>query len=284
MPELKIVSAGITSVVDVPRGTRLLDALRSAGFEVYSPCGGNGKCGKCKVYLRDEGYVTSCLYPVNYNIEIVLPEPSEARILAAQYKHSRMPELSPGDAAGLSRNPFGVAVDIGTTTLVFHLIRLTTGSLLETRTAMNPQSAFGADVISRINYCILNPEGLTTLQSAIINTINSELGHFALKTGIDQDDIVKICVSGNTTMLHILLGVNPEPIAFVPFTPVFTGEKKLKGSALNLRCNPEGELKILPSFSAYIGADIVAGIASLEPVDVHRNFLFIGRATVRRSG
>ncbi len=279
MHKIIIHSAGKVSSADVSRGTMLLDAVRSNGFEVYSPCGGNGTCGKCKVYVRDEGYVTSCLYPVEGDIEIVLPEPTEARILAAQYEHSRVIPLSPGPASGLSESPFGVAIDVGTTTLAFHFIQLSTGSLIETHTALNPQAKYGADVISRINYCILNPGGLHTLQSELIDAINLQFASFTEKPEIAPDDIVKVSICGNTTMLHILLGVNPQPLAFVPFTPVFTEEKILKASELNLDCNPRGEVKVLPSLSAYIGADIVAGIASLAPVPEHKNFLFIDVGT-----
>lgn len=279
MQKITIHSAGKISSAVVPRGTMLLDAIRSSGFVVYSPCGGNGVCGKCKVYVKDEGYVTSCLYPVEGDIEIVLPEPSEAVILAAQYEHSRVLPLSPGPASGLSASPFGVAIDLGTTTLAFHFIHLFTGSLLETRTVLNPQAKYGADVISRINFCILNPGGLHTLQSELIDAINLQLAHFTGKPDIKAADIVKISVCGNTTMLHILLGVNPEPLAFVPFTPAFTEERIMKASELNLDCNPLGEVKVLPSLSAYIGADIVAGIASLAPVPAYKNFLFIDVGT-----
>jgi len=279
MPGIKVHHTGKISFADVPPGIMLLDAIRSSGFVVFSPCGGNGTCGKCKVYVKGAGYVTSCLYAVEGDIEIVLPEPSEAKILAAQYKHSRVFPLSPGPASGLSAYPFGVAIDLGTTTLALHFIQLKTGSVLETRTVLNPQAKYGADVISRINYCSQNPDGLKTLQTELINEINLQLSHFTDKLEILPEDIVKICICGNTTMLHILLGVNPESLAYVPFTPVFTEEKILKASELKLDCNPQGEVKVLPSLSAYIGADIVAGIASLAPVPAYKNFLFIDVGT-----
>ncbi len=279
MHKLTIHSAGEELTVNVPEGAILIDVVRSNGFEIYAPCGGKGKCGKCKVYVKDEGNVTSCLYTIEKDIEIVLPEPAEAKILSAQYEYSRSLPLSPGRSSRLSDSPFGVAIDLGTTTLAFYFISLKTGSLLATTTVLNPQSKYGADVISRINYCITVSEGLNTLQSELIDSINMQLAHFTAKPDVKPDDIVKISVCGNTTMLHILLGKNPESLAFVPFTPVFTEEKMLKASELNLYCNPEGEVKVMPSLSAYIGADIVAGIASLAPAPDHRNFLFIDVGT-----
>lgn len=279
MPKIKIQNAGAVSVLNVPKGNNLFKELRSHGFEVYSPCGGNGSCGKCKVYIKDEGNVTSCLYLVEKDLEIILPDPVEAKILTSQYEHSRVLPFNPGEIANISSYPFGVAIDIGTTSLVFYFIQLITGSLLETRAVLNPQAKYGADVISRINHCIINKDGLSTLQSDLIQVINNQLSDFAEKTGIATDEIVKISVSGNSTMLHILLGVNPESLAFAPFTPVFTEEKIVKAASLKLDCNKEGEVKLLPSVSAYIGADIVAGIASIAPSEDHKNYLFVDIGT-----
>ncbi len=279
MPKIKIQNSGKLSIIDIPKGNNLFRELRSQGFEVYSPCGGNGSCGKCKVYIKGEGNVTSCLYLVEKDIEIILPDPVEAKILTSQYEHSRVLPFNPGEIANISFYPFGVAIDIGTTSLVFYFVQLIGGSLLETRAVLNPQAKYGADVISRINHCILNKDGLTTLQSELIQTINTQLSNFAEKTGISTDEIVKISVSGNSTMLHLLLGVNPESLAFAPFTPVFTEEKIVKAASLNLDCNREGEVKLLPSVTAYVGADIVAGIASIAPSDDYKNYLFVDIGT-----
>ena len=279
MHNLKIHNSGKISVTRVPHGAVLLEILRAGGFEIYAPCGGNGTCGKCKVYNRDEGYINSCHYHVQKELEIILPGSSEAKILESQYMHSRQLDPDPGSSALLSSHPVGIAIDIGTTTLVFHFILLSTGALIETHTTLNPQAICGSDVISRINYCIMNPEGLNILQSEIIKAINSQIVNFARKTNIITDDIVKIGICGNTTMLHILLGVNPAPLAYSPFTPVFTEEMVMKASEMKLDCNHHCEVKVLPSLSAYIGADIVAGIASLNPDPGHKNTLFIDLGT-----
>ncbi len=279
MPRLKILSKEVSLTEKVPRGAMLLDILRTAGHEMYTPCGGQGTCGKCRVYVRDRGYVTSCLFPVMEDMEIVLPEPSEASIMAEQYAHTRQLPADPGPSARLSAHPYGVAVDLGTTSLVFHFVNLMTGALVETRAILNPQAKYGADVISRINYCVLNPQGARILQQEIINTVNAELLRFAGNAGTGKTDVVRICFTGNTTMLHILLGVDPGPIAYVPFTPAFTEEKILRAADLDLECHPGGEVKILPSLSAYIGSDIVAGIASLKPSTAHKNYLFLDLGT-----
>jgi uncharacterized 2Fe-2S/4Fe-4S cluster protein (DUF4445 family) len=279
MPKISIVQKGRKQNITVENGESLLQVLRMNGVDVYSPCGGNGTCGKCKVFIKGEGSVTSCVYQVKGDIEIVLPDQREANILVDQHAYTVQQWLNPGPGADLSFYPHGVAIDIGTTSVVFYLVNLITGGIIETRAMMNPQARYGADVISRINFTAQSSEGLSILQNEIISAINLQLHHFAGVAGISADEIVKITVAGNTTMLHLLLGVDPLPIALAPFTPGFIEEQRLKGRDLKLHCHPEGEIKILPSISAYVGADIVAGIASIKPMEQYKRFLFMDIGT-----
>ena len=279
MPEITIIQKDRKQSITVENGETLLQVLRKNGVDVYSPCGGNGTCGKCKVFIKGEGSVTSCVYPVTENIEIVLPDQREANILVDQHAFTVQLALNPGPSGDLSFYPHGVAIDIGTTSVVFYLVNLFTGGIIETRAVMNPQAKFGADVISRINYTAQFPEGLSTLQNEIITAINLQLDHFAALMEVSADEIVKITVTGNTTMLHLLLGIDPLPIALAPFTPAFIDEQQLKGKDLKLHCHQEAEIKILPSISAYIGADIVAGIASIKPTEQYKRFLFMDIGT-----
>ena len=279
MPKITVVQKGVKQILSVETGESLLQVLRKDGFEVYSPCGGNGTCGKCKVFIKGEGSVTSCLYPVIEDVEVVLPDQREASILVDQHILTLQLSLNPGPSANLSFYPHGVAIDIGTTTVVFYLLNLFTGSIIETRAIMNPQAKYGADVISRINYTAQSSEGLSILQNEIISAINNQLDHFAGLVGISAEEIVKITVAGNTTMLHLLLAVNPLPIALAPFTPGFIDEQRLKGRELKLNCHAEAEIKVLPSIAAYVGADIVAGIASIKPMEQYKRYLFMDIGT-----
>jgi uncharacterized 2Fe-2S/4Fe-4S cluster protein (DUF4445 family) len=113
----------------------------------------------------------------------------------------------------------------------------------------------------------------------IIDTIRGEIGHLTEFAGITGNEIVKLAIAGNTTMLHLLLGEDPLPLALFPFRARFLEERKLTGGELTLNCHPSAEVKILPSISAYIGADIVAGLASIAPSDKYRNFLFMDIGT-----
>lgn len=279
MPQITINQKGKKENLVAGNGESLLQVLRNHNYEIYSPCGGNGTCGKCKVFINGEGSVTSCLYPVTRDIEIVLPEEREATILIDQHAFTTQLPFNPGASSNLSFYPHGVAIDIGTTTVVFYLVNLVLGSIIETRAVINPQTKYGGDVISRINYTAQYSDGLAVLQNEIISAINLQLDHFKELLGISTEDIVKITIAGNTTMLHLLLGVDPLPIALAPFTPAFIDEQNRRGADLKLFCHPEAEVKILPSISAYVGADIVAGIASIRPLKQYQKYLFMDIGT-----
>jgi uncharacterized 2Fe-2S/4Fe-4S cluster protein (DUF4445 family) len=279
MIKLQVHLNGNIKQIESSEGNSLLNALRENGFEVYSPCGGNGTCGKCNVLIKNEGLVPSCLYHLKESVEVILPDRREAKVLTEQHQHTIQLPLMPGKCADLSIYPHGVAVDIGTTTIAIYLVNLVTGVISETRAILNPQAKYGADVITRIQFTTSNKEGIKILQNELIYALNREftsLVHFA---GISESEIIKVVFAGNTTMLHLLLGVNPGSLAQAPFKAQFLDEQMLKGAQLNLRCLPEAEVKVLPSVSAFVGADIVAGIASIMPSDRHKNYLFMDIGT-----
>lgn len=279
MLELKVHHQDEIITIKTEGNDLLLQILRANGFEIFTPCGGNGTCGKCKVWQKGEGSITSCVHYVTESMEIILPDKKEAQILVDQHMHTLSLPFNPGPSSELSLLPHGVALDLGTTSLVFYLVNLITGSIVETRAVLNPQAQFGADVISRISYASEKEGGLQELQKVILDSINEQLDHFMDFAQITRNEIVKITVSGNTTMLHLLLGVDPLSIALAPFTPKFTDEQILVGKELNLHCHAEGEIKLLPSISAYVGADIVSGMASIIPSEERATYLFMDLGT-----
>ena len=279
MYKLTVHEEGHANVIETDGYDLLLSVLRNADYDIYAPCGGNGTCGKCKVWIKGEGSVSSCVFPVMEDMEIVLPDRLESQILVDQHKYTIKLPLLPGDAVRLSNNPHGVAIDIGTTSVVFYLVDLITGVIVETRAAANPQASYGADVISRINYTAENKDGLRKLQSVIVQIINENLAHFIKLMGLNPKDIVKISISGNTTMLHLLLGVDPLPIALAPFRPAFTEAREINAEDLGLHIHQNAKVHTLPCISAYVGADIVAGLASINPSEKFHKYLFMDIGT-----
>jgi uncharacterized 2Fe-2S/4Fe-4S cluster protein (DUF4445 family) len=279
MAKLIIHQNGRVRETETELGENLLNALRNNGFDIYAPCGGNGTCGKCKVLIKGEGIVTSCIFTVYDSLVLILPGSREASVLVEQHAHTIQLPLIPGPAADLSSYPHGVAVDIGTTSVVFYLVNLITGTIVETRAILNPQAKYGADVISRIQFTASQKDGLIILQKEILDAINRELLHLLQFAGISKNEIIKIAVAGNTTMLHLFLGVDPLSLALAPFEAQFLEEQKRRGEELDLNCFPGAEIKILPSISAYVGSDIVAGLASIAPSENYRKYLFMDIGT-----
>lgn len=280
MNTIKIISQKNESIIQIKKGYSLLDILRGNGYNVYSPCGGKGTCGKCRVHVKDEGVVTACTYFPAYDIEIILPGEREAQILVAQSEYLEEYPLNIGEIKQLSKHSHGVAIDIGTTSIVFYHVNLISGKVLKIRSILNPQAAYGSDIISRINYCQTNEEdGLQKLQKTILQAINKELTYFQKNAEIKKTDIVKLLIVGNNTMLHLLLGEDPVTIALAPFIPKFTDEQIKTGESLGLNTHPEADVKTLPSISAYVGADIVSGISMLKQDSKKRNILYIDIGT-----
>jgi len=279
MISLIIHHHGSVKTIECQEGDSLLNVLRQNGFEVYSPCGGNGTCGKCNVLVKNEGLVPSCLYPIKDSIEVILPDRREAKVLIEQHQHTVLLPLMPGNCADLSGYPHGVAIDIGTTTVVLYLVNLITGVISETRAILNPQTKYGADVITRIQFTTSQPDGLEILQNELITALNRELSSLINFAGITENEIVKIVFAGNTTMLHLLLGVNPKSLALAPFKAQFLDEQIMLGENIGLKSLPQAEVKVLPSVSAFVGSDIVAGLASIAPSDKYKNYLFMDIGT-----
>src|SRR6056297_1336476 len=182
MPRITVYGRSNPETFEVPAGTRLLDALRDGGMEIPAPCGGQGTCGKCRVELGDGRYVTACMYRVEEDLEVTVPGLRESEILTRQYTYSREVPMEPGGVVAKAASPHGLAIDLGTTTLVLYFTDLLTGSVKEIRSLMNPQSVYGADVITRIQYCSEQEEGTVRLQGLVMDAVNREIAAFLAST------------------------------------------------------------------------------------------------------
>ncbi|MBI2440759.1 MAG: DUF4445 domain-containing protein [Lentisphaerae bacterium] len=155
---------------------------------------------------------------------------------------------------------YGVAVDIGTTTLVGTLVHLKTGLDLGVEARINPQTSYGDDVVSRIRKCREEAKGLAQLQRVIIGAVNDIVDELVRAAGIDRTHIYEIAMAGNTTMQQILCGIDPSALGELPFVPAFTDVPQLNASDLGLDINPYGKVFIFPQIGGFVGGDTVAGI------------------------
>jgi len=181
---------------------------------------------------------------------------SEFKVTAA-YDGSRILDVEMGDN---SRKAYGVAIDIGTTTVVCYLMDLTTGQQVDILSGLNAQRPYGGDVISRIQHAMEGSDGLNRLREAIVNQISDLINELARKNDISIDHIYNITIAGNTIMGHLLLGIDPKHIAAAPFTPGTTQAEVYDAHDLGLKLGTASRIFLLPHISGYVGADVVAGI------------------------
>jgi uncharacterized 2Fe-2S/4Fe-4S cluster protein (DUF4445 family) len=161
----------------------------------------------------------------------------------------------------------GIAVDIGTTTLVVALVDLESADELAVASALNPQTAYGHDVVSRIHFAA-EPDGLATMQRALVAGLNVLTGQVCQRAGVDVGHIHEAVLGGNTCMLHIAAAVDPAPLGRVPYRPSLTGGNHLRAAELGLGIAAHGLVYLPPVVSGFIGADITAGILA---ADLHRS-------------
>jgi len=329
--------------VTVEKDSTISEAAACAEIAIDSPCGREGRCGKCKVIvsaqnidppneaedrlLSDEelsaGYRLACQTHILGDTTVTVPDDSrldESKILSegtgqaielqpnisktyvelseqtlenqvadlTNLKRAlKMPELAV-DLSILRRLPtvlreskfkvtlvlsgnrligiekgdttdkkFGMAVDIGTTTVVCTVLDLNTGSEVAVASALNKQAAHGADVISRINYSVENESGLDEL-GGIVNEVIQQLAEKACAEGnVNPDNVYEMTVVGNTTMSHLFLRLPVRNLALMPYVAAVSDPVELKASQLGLKINPDANVYVLPNIAGFVGADTV---------------------------
>jgi len=164
--------------------------------------------------------------------------------------------IEPGDT---SKKNFGIAFDIGTTTVTGQLIDLNTKKILGTRATYNRQAVFGSDVISRIIYAG-EEDGLDRLHHAVIDNMNDIIRELITENKISLNDVLGVMVAGNTTMIHLLLRVDPTFIRREPYIPTANFVPVIRAQEAGIKINPRGLLACIPGVSTYVGGDITAGV------------------------
>jgi uncharacterized 2Fe-2S/4Fe-4S cluster protein (DUF4445 family) len=168
----------------------------------------------------------------------------------------RVIEIEPGDT---TVRHYGIAVDVGTTTVAVRLVFLPLAETVATRSDYNDQVECGLDVISRINYA-RKPERLEELRERVLKTINALIIQVCKSHEVEPLEICNAVISGNTTMVHLLLGLNPEYIRLEPYTPTLLETPYLIASDVGININPQSWIYISPNVGSYVGGDITAGI------------------------
>jgi len=360
---VKIILNPMDKVVEVERGTILLDAIREVGIRIRSICGGEGECGTCRVVLNrgevsdastkykkwlspqelSEGYRLACqtrvlsdsefTIPVEsriakpkilistemtieeldpesrkyladlsatpdyegpsirlhgysgprlevsdetYNSIILLGEPTTATLSRAKTPPEII-HVEPGDRTGSN---YGLAIDIGTTTIVALLVDLTTGEIVGKASELNRQITYGETLLTRISFSRKAEEGLQRLQRAVVQSINGVVDSLTSSAGIRNEEITSVSAGGNTVMNHLLVGADVDYLWYVdandkvPRTPTIEKAKDIK-----LHTNPEAYVYCLPNVSRFLGGDAIGDVVASGMYDSDEISLLVDMGT-----
>ena len=195
------------------------------------------------------------------NLQNILKK-KDRKVTVAIHCNTRIIKIWPG----LHSDIYGIAFDIGSTTLAGHLCNLSTGDILATSGCMNPQIRFGEDLMSRVSYVLLNHNGRDELTSSIRSAIDSLILETSNEAGIEKDDILNLTFVGNPIMHHLLLGIDPSELGGAPFSLAVNSSITIRGSELNLKeiCN-ESRAYFLPCIAGHVGSDAAAVVLSEGP-------------------
>ncbi|MCX7965954.1 MAG: ASKHA domain-containing protein [Syntrophorhabdaceae bacterium] len=198
------------------------------------------------------------------------------KINTVVWNDEEMLDIRPKEKKGL----YGIAVDIGTTTIGAYLMSLKYGSCLSSGSILNPQIKFGQDIMTRIDFIAKNGmKGLMDLNKTLIKSLNNLIDRLSNKAGISKEDIFEATVVGNTVMHHIFLKINPSGLGVSPFTPYLSSSITLKAKDLGIKIHPAGNIYVLPVKGGFVGADCIGVVLALKPYLYFENYLIIDIGT-----
>lgn len=286
---VRVKRSGGEKILSVEAGGYALDILADAGISVYAPCGGSGRCGGCRAKIlggiridgneaelltdseRESGVHLLCRTALTGDCEIDLRGfEIEVQTEGASCGYT----LSP-----LAEGKLGVAVDIGTTTVAVFLCDMINGKTVATRSFLNPQSSFGADVISRMSAIISDFSNLEKQKTLIISAINSAVSDMCAEASTTTENVCAAVLCGNTVMEHIAAGEDPSGIAKAPFTPKSLFGSTVAASDAGLEIKPDAPVLFAPCVASYVGGDISCGAAAVGLDGFTDNVLYIDVGT-----
>lgn len=231
-----------------PIGENMLEVLRNAGFAPDAPCGGEGKCGKCRVIINGAEKL-ACRVTVDRDMTVTLPARKEMKV------------LTEGNCASMKadgQHEYALAFDLGTTTVAGFLLDGRSGTLLAKTGSANPQRSFGADVVSRIRYVVRTED--SSLGDRVKDTLNAMAKELAEKAGVSPEKVTAVSLVGNPAMHHLALGIDPTPLTVPPYMPKVFHSLVLEEGWLTA-C-PKAAVRVLPNIAGYVGGDTVACMVS----------------------
>jgi uncharacterized 2Fe-2S/4Fe-4S cluster protein (DUF4445 family) len=261
MKRFNIVFRPDDKQITIHAGATLLEAAGQAGIILNTVCGGKGICKKCLVNIEPDGKkVLACQYRIQSDLTVTIPTGSryfEQKILEHGIDTHLNIQPTVHEKYGDKDKILGLAVDIGTTTIVAKLVDMTNGQCLATQAALNPQSRHGDDVVSRIAYAKTDKKS-AELHKLIIGCINDLIEKLCKYASIDSNDIYEMCVVGNTTMNHLFLKLPVVQLGQAPYKAFSLDAHDVPAKKLHLRINPEGNIHTVENIAGFVGSDTTA--------------------------
>ena len=196
-------------------------------------------------------------------------------VTVALWMEKEIIDVKPGKV----EDAYGLAVDVGTTTVAAYLCNLRNGKVVATHSMMNPQVTFGEDVMSRITYVMAHEDGLEKMRHSIIHSLNQLIQEITRENRLQPEDILELTMVGNTAMHHLFLGIHPEYIGVSPFIPAIHQSMDLKARDLGIEVHPSANVHVLPVEAGFVGADNVGVLIAEEPYHQDEMVLIIDIGT-----
>lgn len=295
----------------VPKGVTILEAARMLGIAIEGPCGGIGRCRKDLVQVKIHDHLTTvlaCKTSIETDTEVLIPSHERETVKIVEGFYARdtrrddsdpivRKEVIPGDRGscftrvyiqnklvsiedGDTRmQSYGMAFDIGTTTLVAALVDLANGKVLGRSSALNPLVYYGHDVMSRIKYSISRSDGLLKMHKELLSTVNFLAEVLSSKKGVNLKNVYQVVVAGNTTMQHIFLNKEIQGIGEYPYKAVVLDTCTTAAEELSMGIAKYAPVMTFPCVSAYVGGDIVSGLLAVGPESTEPPALFLDIGT-----
>ena len=286
-------------------GQSLIEALNRAGILLQSDCGGTGRCGKCQVriieaeekadYRPDEaeqrlipgqdlryGIRLACRLKIKSDLTVEIP--ADSRFIPEVVAKPATCELISKALAARKPAPvpsegYGLAVDLGTTTIGVYLCNLAQRKVTASIAVRNPQALLGADVISRISAVMQNPRNLPRLQQMSVGAIEAAVRSICATAHINPGEINRMIVVGNSSMIHLVLGEDPSSIGVSPYQPKFTRERNVEAHDVGLNFNPTMKIYSPPLISGFLGSDILSAAFATRFFDTPPGTLLVDMGT-----
>ena len=254
--------------IETKPGRNLMEVLMHESIFLRSDCGGKGICGKCRVEMilnnEDHEQINACTYKVSEDIKIEIPESS----MLSSHIISKAPVSLPQKFTRRFENVnekecYGIAVDLGTTTIAIYLCNTARGKILSSLAVKNPQVLYGDDVMSRISAIGKEKKNLGRLQKLVVRAIEWGIKELLISLDFEENIVSKMVVVGNPTIIHILAGVDPKSIGVSPYLPAFYKAKSIQSNNLSFQLE-DFPIQLLPQVSGFIGGDILSAAIAVD--------------------